>query len=214
MWHPLLPSKLPLPVGDLDPHLIHGSLDPPESLVQTASRSVQSLLQGSQPSAALKPTWTPVRTEVSVSVRFPPKAWFQFWFWNRPRPKYYTFWQSSLYIASCHSNTCVYTRYQNCHFFCTKKPKPVLGYNLKPVWTNRLQPNTSLFQHFLLLLWQSSNPSCSAAINEWHKGEMWQMVVNQTNIHSIHYWIRITKLHNEWNGIEWKSNNHMPDFSL
>ena len=26
--------------------------------------------------------------------------------------------------------------------------------------------------------------SCSAAINEWHKGEMWQMVVTETNIHS------------------------------
>ena len=26
---PLSPSKLPLPMGDLDPHLIHGSLGPP-----------------------------------------------------------------------------------------------------------------------------------------------------------------------------------------
>jgi len=32
------PSKLPLPIGDLDPH---GSLGPPESSTQTASRSVQ-----------------------------------------------------------------------------------------------------------------------------------------------------------------------------
>jgi len=37
--HPL--SKCPFPWGDLDPHLIHGSLGPPESTSQTASRSVQ-----------------------------------------------------------------------------------------------------------------------------------------------------------------------------
>jgi len=44
---PPSPSKLPLPTGDLDPHLIHGSLGPPESSTQMASRSVQSFLQGS-----------------------------------------------------------------------------------------------------------------------------------------------------------------------
>jgi len=31
------PSKLPIPMGDLDPHLTHGSLGPPESANQTAS---------------------------------------------------------------------------------------------------------------------------------------------------------------------------------
>jgi len=40
---PLLPSKLTLPMGDLDPHLTHGSLGPPESSTQRASRSVQRL---------------------------------------------------------------------------------------------------------------------------------------------------------------------------
>ena len=61
----------------------------------------------------------------------------------------------------------------------------------------------------LLLLWQSSNPSCSAAaaINEWHKGEMWQMVANETLLN------KITKLHNEWNGIDiCLTNNHLPNF--
>jgi len=53
--------------------------------------------------------------------------------------------------------------------------------------TNLIISNISLFQHFLVQLWHSSNPSCSVAINEWHKGEMWQMVANETNIHSIHY---------------------------
>jgi len=41
------PSKLPLPMGHLDPHLIHGSLGLPKSSTQTASRLVQPFLQGS-----------------------------------------------------------------------------------------------------------------------------------------------------------------------
>jgi len=44
---PLLPSKLPLPMVDVDPHLIHRSLGPLQSSTQTASRSVQLFLQGS-----------------------------------------------------------------------------------------------------------------------------------------------------------------------
>ena len=43
---PLSP-KLRLPIGDLDPHLIHGSLVPPEFSTQKASRLVQPFLQGS-----------------------------------------------------------------------------------------------------------------------------------------------------------------------
>jgi len=46
-WDVLSPSKLPLPMGDLDPHLMHGSLGSPESSTQTASWSVQPFLQGS-----------------------------------------------------------------------------------------------------------------------------------------------------------------------
>jgi len=38
------PPKLPLAMGDLDPHLIHGSLGPPKFSIQTASRSVQPFL--------------------------------------------------------------------------------------------------------------------------------------------------------------------------
>jgi len=47
---PFLPpskSKLLLPTGDLDCHLIHGSLGPSKSSTKMASRSVQSFLQGS-----------------------------------------------------------------------------------------------------------------------------------------------------------------------
>ena len=33
-WDALPPSKLPSPMGDLHPHLIHGSLGPPESLTK------------------------------------------------------------------------------------------------------------------------------------------------------------------------------------
>jgi len=39
---PLSPFKLPLPMGgDLDPHVIDGSLGPPESSTQMASQSLQ-----------------------------------------------------------------------------------------------------------------------------------------------------------------------------
>jgi len=34
-------------MGDLNPHLIHGSLGPPESSTQMASRSLQLFLRGS-----------------------------------------------------------------------------------------------------------------------------------------------------------------------
>ena len=49
MVRPFSPSKLPLSMGDLDPckNLIHGSLSPPESSTQTATRSLQPFLQGS-----------------------------------------------------------------------------------------------------------------------------------------------------------------------
>jgi len=42
-----LPSKFPIRIGDPDPHLTHGSFGPPESTLQTASRSVQLFLHGS-----------------------------------------------------------------------------------------------------------------------------------------------------------------------
>jgi len=43
----LLKTKLPLSMGHVNPHLIHGFLDPPEPTTQTVSRLVQPLLQGS-----------------------------------------------------------------------------------------------------------------------------------------------------------------------
>ena len=46
-WDAPSPSKLPLSMGDLDPHLIHGSLGPAESSMQKASRSEQLFLQSS-----------------------------------------------------------------------------------------------------------------------------------------------------------------------
>jgi len=46
-WAAPSPSKLPLPMGDLDPHLIHGSLDPPSPETQRVSRSIQPM-QGLQ----------------------------------------------------------------------------------------------------------------------------------------------------------------------
>jgi len=47
-WVALLPTlKLPLPMGDVDPHVILSSLGPPEFSTQTTSWSVQLFLQGS-----------------------------------------------------------------------------------------------------------------------------------------------------------------------
>jgi len=43
----LCPSKLPLPMWDVDLHLMRGSLDPPESSNRTASRSIKRFLHGS-----------------------------------------------------------------------------------------------------------------------------------------------------------------------
>jgi len=45
---PLSALKIaPFPWGDLDPHLIHDLLGPPESTTQTAYQSVEPFLQGS-----------------------------------------------------------------------------------------------------------------------------------------------------------------------
>jgi len=54
----------PFQRGDLDPHIIHGSVDPPELSTQTASRSVQPFLQGSL-------VWQTDRPHYSVSNNRP-----------------------------------------------------------------------------------------------------------------------------------------------
>ena len=41
------PSQLSVPMGDLDPHLIYGSLSLPEPTTQLTSRSIPPFLQGS-----------------------------------------------------------------------------------------------------------------------------------------------------------------------
>jgi len=46
-WDAPFPLKIAHSHGDVDSHLIHGSLSPPESSTQTASQSVQPFLQGS-----------------------------------------------------------------------------------------------------------------------------------------------------------------------
>jgi len=47
MGQPFFPINFPLPTGDLNPHLIHGSLGPPKSSTPTASWLVRAYLQGS-----------------------------------------------------------------------------------------------------------------------------------------------------------------------
>jgi len=44
---PIPPKNCPFPWGNLDLHLVNGSLGPPESSTQTASWSVQTFLHGS-----------------------------------------------------------------------------------------------------------------------------------------------------------------------
>jgi len=56
MGRPFSPQNCPFPLGNLDTHLIHGSLGPPESTTQTASRSVQPFLQGSRSRQTHRPT--------------------------------------------------------------------------------------------------------------------------------------------------------------
>jgi len=64
-WHTPPSSKLPLPIGGSGPHLTHGSLGPPESSTQMASRSVQPFLQGSLVWQTDRPT---DHTTQSVSI--------------------------------------------------------------------------------------------------------------------------------------------------
>jgi len=46
-WDAPFPLKIAASHGDLDPHLTHDSLGPPEATTQMASQSVQPFLQGS-----------------------------------------------------------------------------------------------------------------------------------------------------------------------
>jgi len=55
-WDAPFPLKIAPSHGDPNPHLIHGSLGPPESSIQTASQSVQPFLQGSLVWHADRPT--------------------------------------------------------------------------------------------------------------------------------------------------------------
>ena len=50
---PFPPLKLPLPIGDLDPHVIHGSFGPPKSSAKTASWSLQPFFHSSPQSVPI-----------------------------------------------------------------------------------------------------------------------------------------------------------------
>ena len=68
------PSKLPLPMGNQDPHIMHGSLGSPKSSTQMASHLVQLLLQGSL-------LWQTDRehTTLSVTIGHPHLATAAMW---------------------------------------------------------------------------------------------------------------------------------------
>jgi len=59
MGRPFSPRNFPLPMGDLNPHLIHGPLGPAKSSTQTVSRSVQPFLQDSPVWQTDRPTDRP-----------------------------------------------------------------------------------------------------------------------------------------------------------
>ena len=65
-----VPSKVSLPVGDLDsgPHLIYGSLDQCESVPQTASRLVQPFLYSSPAYPTHTDTQTTLRTTSAAII--------------------------------------------------------------------------------------------------------------------------------------------------
>jgi len=56
---PHSPWKLPLPMQNLDPPLIHGSFGSPETTPQMATQSVQPFLQGSRSRQTERPTYRP-----------------------------------------------------------------------------------------------------------------------------------------------------------
>ena len=74
----LLPPKLPLPMGYLDPHLTYGSQGPPESSTQTASRSVKpSLHRRPQNVPILYNGTSPMEIAPSFGGSRPPSnTWF------------------------------------------------------------------------------------------------------------------------------------------
>jgi len=54
------PPKLPFRMGDLDPHVIHSSLGPPESSTQAASQSLQQFLHKRPQSVPILYNGTPL----------------------------------------------------------------------------------------------------------------------------------------------------------
>ena len=66
-WHVPPPSKLPIPMGDLNPHLIHGTLDAPEFRTQTSSQSVYLFLYRLAQSVPILDTGMPLPVKIAPS---------------------------------------------------------------------------------------------------------------------------------------------------
>jgi len=69
---PRPPQNCRFPWGDLDPHLIHGSLGPSESTTQTASRSLQPFFHSSPQSVPILYNEPPLPPE---NCHFPWGIW-------------------------------------------------------------------------------------------------------------------------------------------
>jgi len=86
-WAALSPSKLPLPMGNLDLHLIHGSLSPSEAITQTVSRSVQPFLHSSPKNVSIFYNGLPPsKLFLPMGDLDPSNTWF-FWANTSSQPK-------------------------------------------------------------------------------------------------------------------------------
>jgi len=76
--HVLFPKNCTFALGNLDPHLIHESLRPPESKSQMASGSVQLFLYGSQQRVAILNNGPPFPLKIDPSTGSGPlsNTWF------------------------------------------------------------------------------------------------------------------------------------------
>jgi len=76
--HIISPKNCPFAWGDLDPHLIHGSLGPPESKSKTASWLVQPFLHSSRHRVAIYGTPIfPIKIDLSHGQIWPSSnTWF------------------------------------------------------------------------------------------------------------------------------------------
>ena len=181
-WDSLSP-KMPFPMGDMDPHLIHGSLSPPESSTQTASRLGQQFLQGSLlwqtdrrrysvsmiPVYTIQPVVKPVVQRVEQLVVQPVSL--------LRLGNYVTVRHSLSALYRCHyhkqhmTKLTPSTKLHGYFLQCLKPSSPRLPY---PLWFVRHR--TSLLQNKAIRRWTSSAPQTVAML--WQQNDVNVLVVD------------------------------------